>query len=269
MPNDEVDGEVVDTSIVPVFEEFKYESGMFEKEEYSLNRLSAAGVYTLMDKESKNLVKYFQDYGTEDYIKLGMGETFDTYEDLKPYDFTKAIREYQGTQGVRESSLFESNEDFVLVLDYEIRSNGTLCANFSNDYGFKLVAKNGVQSLVLGTKTCSLGPISDGREVLVIVHKRESEDKSSMKCYFSDKKRNIKSEGVKDLNFIKLPSDVAPLTFGGEYVNQSVGNNCAGIIYRARKFTGLLSEKECKKLVAWPCEQIEMFPCFINENETT
>ena len=235
-----------------------------------LNKLLPVELYAQLREEgAETLVSRYEDYQADDVINLQMGEKYDNYTDLSPVDYIAAERAFAGTSSSyvdTKTSLFEKDEDFVFVIDYKMdaSSNGTLCSNFAQNFGFKLYAENGVQKLAWGEANPISLTSNFYRETLVIQHKQ---GEPNIKYYFSNKAAEQISEG--QLNSNEFVNIVVPLTFGAEKSGNSYTNAGKGIVYWARKYNGLLGDAECRALAAWTHETISMFPCFEVANNVT
>lgn len=229
----------------------------------SLSSLLPVELYTQLREEGpEKLVERYSDYAADDVINLQMGEKYDNYTDLSPVDYVTTARTFAGNSSSyldTKASLFEKDEDFVFIMEYKMdpESTGTLCANFAQNFGFKLYAENGVQKFLWGDADPITLTSNFYREVLVIRHKQ---GEPGVKCYFSNKaEQTIYENSFSSSEFINI---TLPLTFGAEKSGATYTKAGKGTVYWARKYNGLLGDAECRALAAWTHETIKMFPCF-------
>ena len=255
----------MDKDINAVFEHCAATENLFAQT--PLNELRPVDIYALTKLSKTTYPTIIQDnYESDDYIELPMGEIYENYTDLNSTTFIEAVAEYDGAPSSYYDSkekLFEKDEDFVFAIDYTMApqkiednyTSGVLCSALGQGWGFQLKRLGAGQFITIGQQQILLTNGAE-REMLVISHKKGQDGAT---IYFSNKNGEAFEETVTGETFA---AHSISLTFGAEQRGAGYGANARGEVHWAKLFRGQLSVEECRKLASWTHESIKMFPCF-------
>lgn len=246
-----------------IFDEFTYtDSSAFAGK--NLSDLSPVEIYALT-KLTEPVDKEISDFGltveTGDDYSFTMGYDVD-YDDIESVEVVSEKRVFSGvTNDYYDTgiTLFDTDKDFVLALDYKMSSENasgaTLMQCFQNagTNGFRLNYGSAPQFVWGGS---SITPsLSDSREMLVIRHKKGD---NNLYVYTS----NMSSTDIQVYTMEKgtaTQSATATLILGaakqdsGRITNYGIGEiNWCKIWYKD------LGENACRKLVGWTHEEITL-----------
>ena len=184
------------------------------------------------------------------------------YDDIESVEVVSEKRVFSGvTNDYYDTgiTLFDTDKDFVLALDYKMSSENasgaTLmqCFQTSGTNGFKLNYGSAPQ-FVWGSATIAPSP-SDSREMLVIRHKKGD---NNLYIYTS----NMSSTDIQAYTIERgasTQSDAATLIFGAAKMdNGRITNNGIGEINWCKIWYKDLGDDTCKKLVGWTHEKITL-----------
>ena len=244
-----------DKTVTAIFDKCEYNEGYFDGKE--LQDLTPVEIYALTK------VGIAEEVITDkDPYNVQIGHDYD-YDDVESKTFITEKMEFDGTNCLDTGiSLFDEDRDFVLAVDYTIKSgnsnNATICQcyNFNGSNGFR-IWYNSTPKITWGTESISTASVGT-RNLVVIQHKKGD---TNLTVYTSNSLDSL-TPTVNTIEITKEALGGNTLVFGCARADDGVYENyCIGSVYWAKLWYANLGDITCNNLALWPHQTMPMEAC--------